>query len=120
MADLASQDDFIEMQNLIVPLAIQYVLDNTLIEDRQNVDNDDTPYHEYAFTQLKENLVNQMESLPERHNKVIRYHYLGHLSFEKVGEVLGLTKGRISQLHKEAIFMLRDSCTELKNIDISF
>jgi RNA polymerase sigma factor FliA len=121
-ADLAIDDkeEFLEMHNLIVPLAIQYVLDNTLIEDRQSVDNEDIPYHEYAFTQLKENLLNQLESLPQKHNKVIRYHYLGHLSFERVGDLLGLTKGRISQIHKEAIFMLRDSCSELKNIDISF
>jgi len=115
-----TQDYFLEMQNLIVPLAIQYVLDDTLVEERQDVDNEDTPYHDYAFSELKENLNRSIDSLPKQHNKVLQYHYRGHLSFERVGEILGLTKGRISQIHKEAIFMLRDLCTQLKNIDINF
>ena len=119
--DEDKQDLIVEMQNLIVPLAIQYALDNSLIEQSQNRErSEDTPYQNYAFAELKQNLLKLVDSLPEKHQQVIKYHYLGHIHFDKIAQVMALSKGRISQIHKEAIYLLRDLSQELKDFDFRF
>lgn len=46
--------------------------------------------------------------LPERERLVIQLHYLNHIPFQEIAKTLGLTKGRISQLHHQALRRLRD------------
>ena len=37
----------------------------------------------------------------------VRHHYMDGMSFDQIGALLGVTKGRISQLHRAAINLLR-------------
>lgn len=45
--------------------------------------------------------------LPEKEELVVRLHYFQHLPFVEIAALLGLTKGRISQIHKSAMTRLR-------------
>jgi RNA polymerase sigma factor for flagellar operon FliA len=45
--------------------------------------------------------------LPEREQVILRKHYIEGVSFEDIAILLRLTKGRISQLHREALLLLR-------------
>jgi RNA polymerase sigma factor for flagellar operon FliA len=45
--------------------------------------------------------------LPEREELVLRLHYFQHVPFVEIAKLLGLTKGRISQIHKAGITRLR-------------
>lgn len=47
--------------------------------------------------------------LPEREKSVIELHYLQHMPFVEVAALMGVTKGRISQLHKAAMARLREA-----------
>ena len=38
---------------------------------------------------------------------IIRRHYLDGLTFEDIGSKMGLSKGRVSQIHKAALILLR-------------
>ena len=49
----------------------------------------------------------ELEVLPERERDILRYHYLEGISFDEIGILLGVSKGRISQIHKAAIALLR-------------
>lgn len=66
------------------------------------------PYESAVRSQLGERLSSQLRRLGERERLVIEWHYLRHLSFVHIAEVLGLTKGRVSQLHRQALDRLRE------------
>ncbi len=44
-----------------------------------------------------------IERLPEREKMVLKLHYQQYLPFVEIASLLGLTKGRVSQIHKSAI-----------------
>lgn len=48
-----------------------------------------------------------VRSLPEREQLVVVLHYYHHLPFVQVAERMKVTKGRVSQLHKQALDRLR-------------
>lgn len=45
--------------------------------------------------------------LPDRQRQIVEQHYFRHVPFVDIANSLGLTKGRISQLHGEALRSLR-------------
>lgn len=48
-----------------------------------------------------------IRSLPEREQLVVELHYLQHVPFVQIAEMMGVTKGRVSQIHKAAMERLR-------------
>jgi RNA polymerase sigma factor for flagellar operon FliA len=73
--------------------------------------HDAGPYENAVRSQLGERLSMQLRRLGERERLVIEWHYLQHLSFVHIADVLGLTKGRVSQLHRQALARLRERLT---------
>jgi RNA polymerase sigma factor for flagellar operon FliA len=49
----------------------------------------------------------ELASLPPREQLILRRHYHDGLGFDALAALLGLTKGRISQLHRSALATLR-------------
>ena len=47
------------------------------------------------------------DSLPEKERIVITLYYYEDLRLKDIGEVLGLTESRVSQLHSQAVVRLR-------------
>jgi RNA polymerase sigma factor for flagellar operon FliA len=45
--------------------------------------------------------------LPEREKLVIALYYYENLTLREIGEVLGVTESRISQLHTKAVLRLK-------------
>lgn len=66
------------------------------------------PYENAVRSQLGERLSMHLRRLGERERLVIEWHYLQHLSFVHIANVLGLTKGRVSQIHRQALGRLRE------------
>jgi RNA polymerase sigma factor for flagellar operon FliA len=50
--------------------------------------------------------------LPEREKLVIALYYYENLTLREIGEVLGVTESRISQLHTKAVLRLRSRLGE--------
>lgn len=48
-----------------------------------------------------------VSTLPENASKVIRYHYFDLLSFEQIAALLGLSRGRVSQIHRAGLEELK-------------
>ena len=46
-------------------------------------------------------------ALPEREKLVVSLYYYENLTLREIGEVLGLTESRVSQLHAKAVLRLR-------------
>ena len=58
-------------------------------------------------SELKDRLAEAIESLPERERLVIALYYYENLTLREIGEVLGVTESRVSQLHTKAVLGLR-------------
>jgi len=65
------------------------------------------PETEAQASELKDRLADAIESLPERERLVVALYYYENLTLREIGEVLGVTESRISQLHTKAVLRLR-------------
>jgi RNA polymerase sigma factor for flagellar operon FliA len=57
--------------------------------------------------QLRETLADAIARLPDREKIVVSLYYYDHLTLREIGEVLGVTESRVSQLHTKAILRLK-------------
>ena len=58
-------------------------------------------------SEVKDRLQDAIQDLPERETLVIALYYFENLTLREIGEVLGVTESRISQLHSKAVLRLR-------------
>ena len=73
------------------------------IEDTQGPN----PQSTLAETEMKEAMGEAIARLPEREKLVITLYYYEELTLREIGEVLGVTESRVSQLHTKAILRLK-------------
>jgi len=73
------------------------------IEDTQGPE----PQSALAQTELKEALGEAIARLPEREKLVVTLYYYEELTLREIGEVLGVTESRVSQLHTKAILRMK-------------
>jgi RNA polymerase sigma factor FliA len=57
--------------------------------------------------ELKDRIADAISRLPEREKLVIALYYYENLTLREIGEVLGVTESRVSQLHTKAVLRLR-------------
>ena len=69
--------------------------------------NDQSPEDELSDTELRENLVEALKTLPEREAMLVQLYYVEELNVYEIAEVLEITTGRVSQIKKSAISRLR-------------
>ncbi|MEI8105028.1 MAG: RNA polymerase sigma factor WhiG [Actinomycetes bacterium] len=62
-------------------------------------------------TDTREALADAISRLPEREKLVVTLYYFEELTLREIGEVLGVTESRVSQLHTKAILRLRSRLT---------
>ena len=65
------------------------------------------PESEAHTAELKDRLADAIESLPERERLVIALYYYENLTLREIGEVLGVTESRVSQLRTKSVLALR-------------
>ena len=58
-------------------------------------------------SELKDRIADAIARLPEREKLVIALYYYENLTLREIGEVLGVTESRVSQLHTKAVLRLR-------------
>jgi RNA polymerase sigma factor for flagellar operon FliA len=58
-------------------------------------------------TEMREALADAIARLPEREKLVVTLYYYEELTLREIGEVLGVTESRVSQLHTKAILRLK-------------
>jgi RNA polymerase sigma factor for flagellar operon FliA len=61
--------------------------------------------------ELKDRIADAISRLPEREKLVIALYYYENLTLREIGEVLGVTESRVSQLHTKAVLRLRSRLT---------
>jgi RNA polymerase sigma factor for flagellar operon FliA len=82
-----------------------------LIDTIEDTDAPD-PSRAYRVRVIRETLAAAIDRLPERERIVIGLYYYEGLTLKEIGEVLGVTESRVSQLHTKAVLRLRGRIKE--------
>ncbi len=95
---------FIDIENIkrkIPDLNEEDIFD--LIEDPDQPD----PFEDCELQELRDILAEAIDELPEKEKLVLSLYYYEGLTMREIGEILGYTESRISQLHSKALTRLR-------------
>lgn len=64
--------------------------------------------------EVKKIIIDVIHNLPDKEKQVIVLYYYEDLTLKEIGEVLGITESRVSQLHTKAILRLRGKLSKIK------
>ena len=74
----------------------------------------DDPQDSAEWNEMKELLVEVIADLPEAEQSVITLYYGEDLLLREIGEVMGVTESRVSQIHSRALYRLNRALSERK------
>lgn len=105
------QAAFDRLVEVSLGLAVSFMLDDSgLFQNGGGSCWDDGPSN-LAYKQLQQRLLGAMAKLNDKERAVVEWHYFQHEPFDVAAENMGLSKGRISQLHRNALRKLREALT---------
>lgn len=108
-----------ELGEVGIGLALALILEGSGMIQDPNESLPDQAYSRVYLRQLRRMIWQYVDCLTPREREVIHLHYLQQKCFEEISELLQLTKGRISQLHQQAIKRLQGALTD-GNCDIEY
>lgn len=65
--------------------------------------------------EMREEIVRIMRQLPEPQHTVLELHYYHNVAFQDIAEILGISGGRVSQIHSQAMKLLRVKLQDIIN-----
>ncbi len=102
-----------------IGLALAWLLEGTGMIDAPERGETVPFYRQAELRQLREQLLRTVDELPPQERAVVRYHYLQDMPFESVATMMKVTRGRISQIHRQALLHLRDGLGS-RGLDVAF
>lgn len=118
----ANRDDvFSHLADLAIGLALGFVLEDTgMMYAELEPQVPDTTYHAVEMKQMQQRLHQMLATLPDNEKRVLTYHYLQHLGFDEVAQILQVGKSRVSQLHKQGLLRLRGMMQPRDGVDLHY
>jgi len=117
------RDLLAELTELTIGLALTHLLEGSgmMQGGEENEHAYRQEFYDHAeLRQIRASLAGLVRALPEQERQVIRYHYYHGLGFTEIADLLELSKGRISQIHRQGILLLRDAHASVGGLDASF
>lgn len=104
----SARDPLLEFGELATLLALGFVTEDAI--QRQSISKTSplNPFETSAWRDIELSILAAIERLPDRERTIIEQHYCGGVDFAHIAKLLGLTKGRVSQLHRRALGRLRE------------
>lgn len=113
------KDPLEALVELTVGLALGFMLEGTaLYVDEDQPTQQPNAYDSVVWKETLQRLAGAMETLPEREQSILRRHYFDGLGFDEIGAVLGVTKGRVSQIHRAALGLLRKRLSQTNSFTL--
>jgi RNA polymerase sigma factor for flagellar operon FliA len=114
-------DVFDRLAEIAIGLAVGFMLEGSGMfrEDEQGTVPDNT-YNGIELRQMRRRLHDTIAQLPERQRHVVQAHYVQNQPFDEIAAGLKLSRGRVSQLHKEALSTLAALLATGQDVDFSF
>jgi RNA polymerase sigma factor for flagellar operon FliA len=105
---IGDADPIAALSDLAIGLALGLMLEGTgMIDGENRSDPRPNAYDSLAWREAQAILRREMVNLPEQEAIVVRQHYDHGLPFAQVAQLMNLSRGRISQLHRTALERLR-------------
>jgi RNA polymerase sigma factor for flagellar operon FliA len=101
-------------------LALGYLLDGSGMIDTGERSAVASQYDRLDMKQLQQRIRRLLITLPEMEQRVIRYHYLQNMPFHEIAARCAVTKGRISQVHRNALELLATEIRQTRPCDIAW
>jgi len=80
---------------------------------------ENSPYHQFERTELKEQLAAAINKLSEKQRLVMSLYYYEELSMLEIASILNVNESRVSQIHSAAVKILRNKLRSLGRIRTS-
>lgn len=97
-----------ELIEVALGLALGFMLEGTaLYVSEGESDRQVSAYESLAWRDTVRRALAEVAGLPLREQAILRRHYFDGLCFDQIGDLLGISKGRVSQLHRAALLLLR-------------
>jgi RNA polymerase sigma factor for flagellar operon FliA len=95
------------MAEISVGMMLGFMLEDTAMLQSESSALPDGCYESAAFKDEQRRVRHLIGQLTPREQSVVKLHYLQGLPFADVAKSLGITRGRVSQLHEQALTRLR-------------
>jgi RNA polymerase sigma factor for flagellar operon FliA len=112
------QDVFARLAEIAIGLAVGFALEESGMVQAEGAEYPDNSYHGVEMKQLQARVRAALAQLVPGQRQVIESHYLQQQPFEEVATAMRLSRGRIAQLHKEALGNLRARLLSLEGVDL--
>jgi RNA polymerase sigma factor for flagellar operon FliA len=107
------------LAELAIGLALGFALEDSAMYQDAEASTPDNSYSRVEMKQLRQQLAQLLLQLPDKERLVLTRHYFQQQAFEDIALGLGLTKGRISQIHHAALRALRGKLQAVRALDRS-
>lgn len=123
-AAAAREDElFAYLAEVGIGLALGVLLEEKGMFDRDGdaaVTEADHPYKRVEMTQLRNRIAALVDGLPATHRSVLQWHCRFDQGFVDIALRLDLTRGRVSQIHKQALELLRREIAGHQTCDVAY
>lgn len=102
-----------DLARIAIGLAIGYMLDGTGMYAELEGSVVESGYERVEVRQLAEQLRLLVDQLPPRERRVIREHYFQQVPFESIAAGMGVSRPRISQVHRQGLQQLGKLASDL-------
>ena len=108
---------FKELVDNTLGLAISFMLEDTSLVISELEHDKNIPYQTCTINQVKRDIKRIVRSLNKSEQTVIELHYYEYINFNQIASKMNLTKGRVSQIHKNALIKIKDALEARNKID---
>ena len=115
-------DVFTFLAEVGIGLALGVLLEGTGMVDRDALGQSSEPdglYQQVELAQLRQRVAKLVDKLPEQQRTVLHSHYVLDTTFEQIAGDMRLSKGRVSQIHKQALETLRRRISDRPSLSLS-
>lgn len=96
----------------VVGLGIGFLIDSAVQDDSYQLEEPSRVVERHQMNRALDAAISQ---LPDRERLVVAMHYQEYVPFVEIANLLGVTKGRVSQIHHAALTRIRESIAEMQS-----
>lgn len=111
---------FGRLADVAIGLAVGFMLEGSGMFRDADVGMPDNTYSGVELRQMQRRMHGMIAQLPERQRHVVHAHYVQNQAFDEIAANLKLSRGRVSQLHREALTNLAALLDTARDVDFSF
>lgn len=97
-------------------LALGFILEGAASDARVSAPAGQDAFETLAWKQLVKLVRDEIEQLLPQQRDIMIWHYSDSLPFDQIASIMGLSKGRISQIHKAAVDLLQRRLLHVRKI----